>query len=314
MQGNHNYLKNTKIKKGYKMNNKNVIITGANSGIGKAAAVKFSKEGYTVIMACRNIERSEKVRTEIIDNSNNKNVDLLQLDISSFTSIQDFCKAFSEKYKQLDILIHNAASFNFGTKEYQFSNQGIELTFAANVFGPLLMNYLLKDLLVKSENPKILNASTINIKWFNNPRRKIDFDNLQGEFKDSKPYSVYKLYGDSKMSFTMQTFRLAKEFEKENINVNALLIPDIKHSKSSLKKMGFMTRLIGTLMNPFLPKPEIIAEKYFELTTAEKFDDINGELIDHKGKIIKAPKFAYIQSNIEQNWDYSKRIIETHLN
>jgi hypothetical protein len=92
------------------------------------------------------------------------------------------------------------------------------------------------------------------------------------------------------------------------------LIPDIKHSKSSLKKMGFMTRLIGTLMNPFLPKPEIIAEKYFELTTAEKFDDINGELIDHKGKIIKAPKFAYIQSNIEQNWDYSKRIIETHLN
>ncbi|WP_261178467.1 SDR family NAD(P)-dependent oxidoreductase [Anaerobacillus sp. CMMVII] len=93
-----------------------VIITGANSGIGKAAAIKFAKEGYRVIMACRNIERSKNAQEEIIAVSNSGHVELMELDVSSFTSIRHFCSDFKNNYEKLDILIHNAAYFNHGEK------------------------------------------------------------------------------------------------------------------------------------------------------------------------------------------------------
>lgn len=78
------------------MNKKIVVITGANSGIGKAATIKFAKEGYTVIMACRNMEKSKKVQKEINELIKNNHVDLLELDVSSFESIRLFCSIFKK--------------------------------------------------------------------------------------------------------------------------------------------------------------------------------------------------------------------------
>ena len=132
------------------MEKKIVIITGANSGIGKAAATKFATNGHTVIMACRNMEISSKAQKEIIEQTQNTNVMLMNLDVSSFQSIQEFSSEFKSKYDNLDILIHNAAYFNHGEKKYQISKDNIELTFATNTFGPFLMTQLLKDLLAKS--------------------------------------------------------------------------------------------------------------------------------------------------------------------
>lgn len=58
------------------MDDKIVVITGANSGIGKAAAIKFASEGYTVVMACRNLEKGKSAKQEIIESSKNPHVDL----------------------------------------------------------------------------------------------------------------------------------------------------------------------------------------------------------------------------------------------
>jgi NAD(P)-dependent dehydrogenase (short-subunit alcohol dehydrogenase family) len=69
------------------MNSKIVVITGANSGIGKASATKFAAEGCHVIMACRNIEISKIAQQEIMSTSGNPYVDLMELDVSSFESI-----------------------------------------------------------------------------------------------------------------------------------------------------------------------------------------------------------------------------------
>lgn len=182
------------------MNGKIVIITGANSGIGKAAAFKFAAEGYRVIMACRNREISAAVQREIRETTKNNEVDLMELDVSSFDSIRNFCAAFKAKYPLLDILIHNAAYLNHGEKEYKLSPDHIELSFATNAFGPTLMTRLLADHLAQSQDPRVLNACTTNIKNFFDPKRTIEFDNLRGELKDTRPYSTYKMYGDSKMA------------------------------------------------------------------------------------------------------------------
>ena len=152
-------------------------------------------------MACRNMETSTAVQSDIIEITKNTNVDLMELDASSFDSIRAFCTAFTSKCPHLDILIHHAAYLNHGEKEYKLSPEHIELFFATNTFGPFLMTRLLADNLAKSPDPRILNACTTNIKNFFDPKRKIEFDDFRGELKETRPYSTYKMYGDSKWHY-----------------------------------------------------------------------------------------------------------------
>jgi NAD(P)-dependent dehydrogenase (short-subunit alcohol dehydrogenase family) len=271
------------------MNNRTVIITGANSGIGKAAALKFASEGYKVIMGCRNLERSRRAQEELIQASGNNEIELMELNMSSFQSIQEFCLSFSRRFSKLDILIHNAAHFNHGVTDYQLGPDHIELTFATNTFGPFLMTRLLEDLLAKSDDPRVLHACTTNIKHFFDPKRQIDFDNLQGEFKDSRPHSVYKMYGDSKMGLLMLTFKMAEALQHKNIKINAIQINGVKMSKETIRKARSFWRVIAVVQNVFLPQPAEMANNYYHICTADEYKSVTGKLFNHKREILQPP-------------------------
>lgn len=301
---------------------KTVIITGANSGIGKAAAVKFTSAGHTVIMACRDVERSKKAYREATDISKHKNVELMQLDVSSFDSIRKFCSEFKTRHKKLDVLIHNAAYFEHGKKKYQFSPDGIELTFATNTFGPFLMTELLRDVLALSKDPRVLNACTENIMHFFDPKRKIELDNLRGEYKDTRKYSVYKMYGDSKMALLMLTFKMAEEYKSLGIKMNAIIIPGVKIAKDTMKKMSLGYRLIAMIKQPFSLPPERLADCYYHICTSDEFVNITGQAVNKHNHVMPAakhdkgfaktkellsfnyiPKYAYDKEATEKIWD-----------
>lgn len=313
------------------MKDKIVIITGANSGIGKAATLKFATEGYGVVMACRNMGISKVVQKELIAVSNNTNIDLMELDMSSFYSIRAFCLAFKEKYPRLDILIHNAAYLNHGEKEYKLSPEHIELSFATNTFGPFLMTRLLTDHLEKSEDPRILHACTTNIKNFFDPNRKIDFDNIQGEHRDSRPYSVYKMYGDSKMALLMLTFKMAEELKHQGIHINALQINRVKLSKETIKKMKSFWRVLAWTQNVINPLPSGMADNYFHICTSDEFKNVSGQLINHKLELVKPsitekgvnqvknifgsgtyPNYATEPQYVEKLWEICNTVIEVN--
>lgn len=271
------------------MQKQTVIITGANSGIGKAAALKFAEKGHTVIMACRSLERSQPVKNEIIERSGNNNVFLEELDMSSFDSIRNFCSSYKNKYKNPDILINNAAYFSHGA-DYQLSADGIELTFATNVFGPYLLTLLLKDLLAQSEGPRILNAGSNIIKHFFNPEMEIPFDNLRGEFKDTRPHRVYESYRNSKMALLMLTFKMAEELKEYGLEVNSLQINGATMSKETIRKMTLKWRIIARIQNLFLRSPEFMANHYYDLCTSEKYKNVTGKQFNHKQEIMQPAK------------------------
>lgn len=288
------------------MEQKIVVITGANSGIGKAAAKKFASEGFHVIMACRTIETSRKVQEEIIRVSGNNQVDLMKLDVSSFASIISFFEEFDKTYDRLDILINNAGSFHHGEKTYRFSPENIEITWATNTFGPFLLNMLFREKLSKSQDSRVLNACTTNIKHFLDPKRNIDYDNLRGELRDSRPYNVYKLYGDSKMALMMLTIKLAQVFEKDSIRVNAVLIPGIKQSGESRKKFqGWSWKLIAAIMQPFLRTPERMAETYFQVCASSDFQEVSGRLVNIHNQVMGMPSIIpgeEVKTNPKELW------------
>ncbi|HBI02668.1 MAG TPA: short-chain dehydrogenase [Paenibacillaceae bacterium] len=312
------------------MNDKIVIITGANSGIGKAATLKFATEGYRVIMACRNMEISKAVQKEIMDTTKNTHIDLIELDVSSFHSIRTFCAAFKGKYPHLDILINNAAYLNHGEKEYKLSPEHIELSFATNTFGPFLLTSLLVDPLAKSQDPRVLNACTTNIKHFFDPNRKIEFDNLRGEMRDTRPYNVYKMYGDSKMALLMLTFKMAEVLKSKGIKVNALQINRVKLSKETINKMHSYWRILAWAQNLINPLPSGMADHCYHICTSDQFKNVTGQLINHKREIVKPsttekgftqlknifgsssyPSYGTNPQNIELIWKLSTTLTKT---
>ncbi|SDZ39345.1 NAD(P)-dependent dehydrogenase, short-chain alcohol dehydrogenase family [Evansella caseinilytica] len=309
-----------------------VIITGANSGIGKEAALRFAKAGDHVIMACRNMEFSRKVQTGIIAAANNDQVDLLELDVSSFASIRCFCDTFSSWYERLDILIHNAAYFSHGER-YRQSPDGIELTFATNVFGPYLMTSLLLDQLKKSADPRILHAGSNIIKHFFDPKQSFDLDLLQGREDSNKSFSVYQMYCQSKMALTLLTFKMAEAFADDGIKVNALQINGAKMSKRTIQKVKPWWRPIARVQNIFFRPPSYMAENYFQICTADNYKHVTGKLFNDKLEIMQPspreyPGFfkqlkqllgsstypACENTNIrEELWQLCTKLIESHL-
>ncbi|WP_216827535.1 SDR family NAD(P)-dependent oxidoreductase [Alkalihalobacterium elongatum] len=304
-----------------------VLITGANSGIGKAAAFKFAREGCTVIMACRNLELSTGVQEEIKRTTKNERVDLIKLDVSSFESIRTFCSQFKEQYEKLDVLIHNAAYANHGEK-YRLSADHIELTFATNTIGPYLMTMLLVDHLKKSDDARILHASSNIVKHYFDPKKDIDVSNLRGERKDDKKFSVYNMYRDSKMALVLLTFKLAEELKSEGIKVNAIQINGAKMSKETLMKFTPAWRMIARIQNLFFPPPKKFAECYFKICMTEQFKTTTGKLINDKNEIMEPtvtnpnikmqikqftgsnlyPAYAENRDNWEKVWNFCREL------
>ncbi|MBI4299251.1 MAG: SDR family NAD(P)-dependent oxidoreductase, partial [Chloroflexi bacterium] len=90
------------------MSGKVCMITGANSGIGKAAALGLARLGATVIMVCRDSHRGERARAEITGQSGNGSVELMICDLSSQGSIHRLAEEFKQRHQRLHVLVNNA--------------------------------------------------------------------------------------------------------------------------------------------------------------------------------------------------------------
>src|SRR5713226_9716391 len=84
------------------------LVTGANSGIGKATALGLAKLGATVVMVCRDADRGKAARAEIVEQSGSGHVDLFIADLSSQAAVRQLAAEFKAKYPRLHILINNA--------------------------------------------------------------------------------------------------------------------------------------------------------------------------------------------------------------
>jgi NAD(P)-dependent dehydrogenase (short-subunit alcohol dehydrogenase family) len=81
-----------KYKKDNRIDGKIVVITGANTGIGKETALDLAKRGAKIYMACRDMNRCETARKEIVEITQNPNIFAMELDLASLESVRNFAK------------------------------------------------------------------------------------------------------------------------------------------------------------------------------------------------------------------------------
>lgn len=129
------------------MEGKNVIVTGANSGIGYATAEGLASRGATVYMVCRDQGRGEAALSKIQSSTGNSNVHLEVCDLSSVNEIKSFAARFSSKDVPLHVLINNAGLIE---PKRIVTSEGYELNFAVNVLGTYAVTELMLPLLEKA--------------------------------------------------------------------------------------------------------------------------------------------------------------------
>lgn len=153
------YFAGTFCESRVSLNGKTVIVTGANTGIGKTTALDMAARGARVILACRSEKRTLPAVKEIKEKTKNDQVLFMELDLASFASVQKFSDAFLRNEERLDILINNAGMF--GGSEAKLNSDGIEITLMVNHLSHFLLTQNLLDLLKKSgPGSRIINVSS----------------------------------------------------------------------------------------------------------------------------------------------------------
>src|SRR3989441_2199384 len=286
-------MQNENVSDTTTMKGKVVLVTGANSGIGRAASLALAKMGATVVMVARNKERGEAARSEIVKESQNDSVDLLFADLSSLESVRQLVAEFQRKYSNLHVLINNAGLFN---QRRRLTSDGYENTFATNYLAPFLLTNLQLDLLKASAPSRIINVSSVG--HYNG---HINFDDLNLE----KEYGGWKAYGQSKLALVIFTHELAKKLQGTSVTVNAVHPGTVATNIWSrpLGPVGF----IMALPKLFMTSPERGAETIVYLAFSPNAKDLNGEYLE-KLKVKKSSDESYNEEIAQRLWDVSTKL------
>jgi dehydrogenase/reductase SDR family protein 12 len=222
------------------MDGKIVLVTGASSGLGLAAAEGFARLGATVRLLARDERRGETARTQIAAQTGNDDVRLDLCDLAELDSVRRYAQRLRAQTPRLDVLVNNAGAL---PHERTLSADGIELTFATNVLGPFLLTNLLVGSLAASDPGRIVNVSSGGMY-----AQRVHLDDLQmvGERFDGAT-----AYARSKRAEVMLTEEWARRLPSGTVVAHAMHPGwvDTPGLKSSLP------RFYG-LMKPLLRTPE----------------------------------------------------------
>ncbi|MFD2444767.1 oxidoreductase [Bacillus sp. CGMCC 1.16607] len=221
---------------------KNIIITGANSGLGLESAKSLSKQGATVILAVRNLQKGNEALQAIKETNQNASLEVMKLDLSDLKSVRDFADAYINKYNSLDILINNAGVM---FPPYQKTVDGFELQFGSNHLGHFALTGLLLPVIKNTSGSRVVTLSSIAHRG-----ASIYFNNLDG----SKRYKAIKFYGQSKLANLLFSKELDQRLKQNGIHTLSIAChPGI--SATNLVKIGnqtprYLTSLMKILFQP----------------------------------------------------------------
>ncbi|KXN68855.1 hypothetical protein CONCODRAFT_8819 [Conidiobolus coronatus NRRL 28638] len=203
----------TKLKVNPKnLTGKTVLITGGNEGIGFETALQLAKMNAKIIIASRNLSRSEQAVAKIKQLSHNSDIYCFQLDLGSIQSVNEFIEKFKQEFPVLDILINNSG---ISPVSYSKSKDGMESCVQVNHLSPFLLTLKLVELLEKAEMPRIVNLSS----------RGHEFATLSlpGDLHTAKEaYKSFPVYCKTKLMNILFTKELAKRLAPKNISVVAV--------------------------------------------------------------------------------------------
>ncbi|WP_078312925.1 MULTISPECIES: SDR family NAD(P)-dependent oxidoreductase [unclassified Mycobacterium] len=240
-----------------------VVITGANAGIGLATAHRLAADGHTIVMACRNQQKAQAARDEILAATPGAPVDVMSLDLSSFEHIHRFAGELAAQHPQVDVLINNAGA---SPMRQSRTEDGFELQWGANYLGPFLLTHLL---LPQLQAARTGDARVIHLASVAHSVGRINEKTWRGR----RFYFTFSAYAQSKMGNLMFSNALARRLP-EGVTSNALHPGNVR---SEIWRE--IPQPIRPLVMLALITPERPSQLITDMAVAEEHRGHNGEYL-----------------------------------
>jgi NAD(P)-dependent dehydrogenase (short-subunit alcohol dehydrogenase family) len=213
---------------------RSVIITGANSGIGRAAAHAFARAGADVVLAVRSVEKGLAAAATMPGKT-----DVRRLDLASLASVREFAAAWDG---DIELLINNAGVM---VPPLTRTADGFELQFGTNHLG----HFALTNLLIEHVRRRVVTVSSTGHRF-----GRIDFDDLNWE---RKPYKAWRAYGQSKLANLLFT----AELQRRLIAAGSAVLATAAHPGYASTNLQFHSQrrtfdVIGAVGNRLLAQDE----------------------------------------------------------
>ncbi|BBN20187.1 hypothetical protein MPTK1_8g17160 [Marchantia polymorpha subsp. ruderalis] len=275
------------------------IVTGGFSGIGEDTARVLALRGAYVVIAGRNLENGRKTKDEILKKFPGAKVEIMELDLSSLTSVRRFANEFLAKNVPLNILINNAGIM---LCPYQLSVDGVEMHFATNHLGHFLLTNLLLDKMketakVTGTEGRIINVSSMA--YMMTYRGGIQLERLN----EKSGYMSFLAYGQSKLANILHANELTKRLSEEGANVtaNSLHPGEIK---TGLPRYSRLVQAIMPFYSPFMKSIPQGAATTCYLALHPSLKGVSGEYF-HNCNVYGKGGYAKSEELAKKLWDVS---------
>lgn len=274
------------------MNNKLIMITGATSGIGQAAAQALAAQGYAILIVGRNPTKTKEVAKQIRTQTGNEAIHFRLADFADLDQVRQLAEQVKTQFPKLDVLINNAGAY-FNRR--QKMSCGVEKTFLVNHLAPFLLTNLLLDHLQP-------NARIINVASDAHQYGQLNFDDLNFE----KSYFGFAAYARSKLANILFTYELARRLEGSEVTVNALHPGGVATNIFSTDFSIFGPLLKG-IVSLFTLTPTQGADNTIYLASAPEVESVTGKYFVKRDAVPSSP-LSYDEDLAKRLWEVSEKL------
>ena len=285
------------------------LVTGSNSGLGKAVAIDLAKRGGRVLMACRSghPDAGEEVKRL----SGSDDVEMLKVDLADMESVHELCDALKHRGQRLDIIVLNAGLMPRSARR---SPQGYELMFAVHFLANrILIDRLLTDGMIQpSTRPEERPRIVIVASEAHRSAGPIDFEHF-GAFADYGLKDGLKYYAASKLrlcTFAQELSRRLNADGEIQVAVNSLC-PGPVNSNIAREAPAFLKSLLYPVMKLLFATPEKAAKPVIHLCCAQEMGRRSGVYL-HLMRERQASALAMDEAAGERLWRVSEALLQKH--
>lgn len=273
-----------------------VVITGATSGIGEAAARQLAAQGMNLAIVGRSSARGKQLLDSLREAYPGNNYDYFTADLSVLQQVRDVAGVIAKRYPVIDVLINNAGGV---FAKYETTAEGVEKTLANNHLNYFVLTGLLLGNIKRAGDGRIIIVSSAS-----HYRARLDFES----FTNGKGYFIMKAYAQSKLANLMFAYALARRLADTPVTVTALHPGVIRTgigAKTGSALLKWIWNAFAMLRNTGTPDDS--AKTYVYLATSPDAPQHHGQYF-HDGKPTTSSELSYDEALQERLWKWSEEV------
>jgi retinol dehydrogenase-13 len=245
------------------MKGKLCVVSGSTSGVGLSAVRRLARAGADIVLVCRNREKGEVVRQELVGEHGIR-VDIVLADYTDLDTVRRAAEELLDRYPRIDVLI-NSVGLHSTTRTV--TRAGFESVFCVNHLGTFLLTCLLLDRMKQSAPSRIIHVNSEGHRFGG-----LDLDDLDWR---RRRYKGLKSYGASKVAQLLTTWEFADRLDGSGVTINAMHPGDVRTNIGN--NNGRLYRWwLHHVTWLFLKDPVISGEALYYLAAAPEMAEVSG--------------------------------------